>query len=621
VGTRSAVTEPDGEHAAVQRRTVRVLVASQILGGVGVGAGFAVISLLAFDLTGTASLSGIPPTVMALGAAAAALAIARLAVRSGRRSGLVTGYLVGAGGAALAVVAAVAGSFLLHVVSSLGFGFATAANLHVMRGVGMTSAQIRRAAAFGPGVAAATGAVAGAVASVVAAQCFPIGAASVVEPKPGIDIDVAVLSAGLIAVPVIVAAGAVVAAVLAEQKKRAGITSRRSTVAAAASVAGLPVPVVTGARLALETGPGQRAVAVRPVLFGVTAGVAVVLGALTFAAAVEDTSTNPRRLGILHGAEAYVGFSGFSFNDASVEAVFTALAETPGVSGVQDVIGNIAQSGGEQILVVADVAVGAPGEYILAEGRPPTGSAETVVGLRAADVLNVAVGDTVTVSGADRDVELAVVGIGVLDSLDTSVIATTRLAYDALFGEQFMFRMGEVQFEPGVDFPTILPSLRHSVADVPGATPDDVGIIPPEYDVPGLRFLRPLPIWLAGFVAALTLGAVGHAVATTVQRRRADIAVLRSLGMTPAQTWGVVTTSATVLATAGLAVGIPLGVALGRNAWRYVADALYVHYVPPVAWLALILVVPLALLAANLLAMWPARRAASMRVGHVLRAE
>jgi hypothetical protein len=35
----------------------------------------------------------------------------------------------------------------------------------------------------------------------------------------------------------------------------------------------------------------------------------------------------------------------------------------------------------------------------------------------------------------------------------------------------------------------------------------------------------------------------------------------------------------------------------------------------------LLLVAPVTLLAANLLAAWPSQRAASMRVGHVLRAE
>ncbi|MGH8777232.1 MAG: hypothetical protein ACRDWI_19535 [Jiangellaceae bacterium] len=81
------------------------------------------------------------------------------------------------------------------------------------------------------------------------------------------------------------------------------------------------------------------------------------------------------------------------------------------------------------------------------------------------------------------------------------------------------------------------------------------------------------------------------------------------------------TTQATVLALVGLVAGIPLGVALGRTVWRSVADVMYVHYVPPAVWLASSLVVLFSLLTANLLAAWPARRAGSLPVAGVLRAE
>jgi MFS family permease len=113
----------------LQRHTLRVLVTSQVLGGVGVGSGIAVIGLLAYDLSGTESLSGVSATASTLGAAGAALVIARITAVRGRRPGLVRGYLVGGLGAGLAIVAAVAGSFPLHVVASLAFGWASAANL------------------------------------------------------------------------------------------------------------------------------------------------------------------------------------------------------------------------------------------------------------------------------------------------------------------------------------------------------------------------------------------------------------------------------------------------------------------------------------------------------------
>lgn len=112
----------------VQRRVRRVLVAAQALGGIGVGAGISVVGLLAYELSSTEALSGVPATTSTLGSAAAAYAIAATTGR-GRRPGLVAAYLVGTLGALVAVAAAVLGSFPLHVGAAALFGSAGAANL------------------------------------------------------------------------------------------------------------------------------------------------------------------------------------------------------------------------------------------------------------------------------------------------------------------------------------------------------------------------------------------------------------------------------------------------------------------------------------------------------------
>ena len=63
-----------------------------------------------------------------LGTAIAAYLLARLMSHRGRRIGLVAGYLIGAAGAVLAVVAGVIGSMLLLLVGALLLGTTTAAN-------------------------------------------------------------------------------------------------------------------------------------------------------------------------------------------------------------------------------------------------------------------------------------------------------------------------------------------------------------------------------------------------------------------------------------------------------------------------------------------------------------
>ena len=80
------------DQATVQRRTLRVLSAAQVLGGVGVGSAIAVGGLIAEDVSGSTALSGLCQTASVLGGAIAALPMSRLmsatrpATRAGRRA-------------------------------------------------------------------------------------------------------------------------------------------------------------------------------------------------------------------------------------------------------------------------------------------------------------------------------------------------------------------------------------------------------------------------------------------------------------------------------------------------------------------------------------------------------
>jgi ABC-type antimicrobial peptide transport system permease subunit len=130
-----------------------------------------------------------------------------------------------------------------------------------------------------------------------------------------------------------------------------------------------------------------------------------------------------------------------------------------------------------------------------------------------------------------------------------------------------------------------------------------------------------LPLVLSAFLAVLAVGAVGHALSIAVRRRSHELAVLRALGLTRRQSRLVVVTQASLLAAIGVLFGIPLGLALGRVLWHAAADMTPLAYEPPIAMIALLLIAPVALLAANLLAAWPARRAARLHAGQILRTE
>ena len=117
-----------GDLVVLQRRTVRVLVLTQAVGALGITIGIATASLLAKDLSGSEALSGLAQTAQVLGAAVISLLLASVMARRGRRIGLVTGYVLGAAGGGLAVLAGVVGSMALLLVGAVLIGAGTSAN-------------------------------------------------------------------------------------------------------------------------------------------------------------------------------------------------------------------------------------------------------------------------------------------------------------------------------------------------------------------------------------------------------------------------------------------------------------------------------------------------------------
>ncbi|WUW38374.1 MFS transporter [Micromonospora rifamycinica] len=119
-------TRPDV--APIQRRTLRLLIATQIIGGIGVAIGISVGALLAARVAGVA-VAGLAQSCGVVGAALLAVPVTRIMNGHGRRPGLVVAYLVGAVGAALVVLATVTGGVPLLFLGMLLFGGGTAANL------------------------------------------------------------------------------------------------------------------------------------------------------------------------------------------------------------------------------------------------------------------------------------------------------------------------------------------------------------------------------------------------------------------------------------------------------------------------------------------------------------
>ncbi|MEI3612010.1 MFS transporter [Pseudogracilibacillus sp. SO30301A] len=111
------------------KRTLIIVVISQIFGGAGLAAGITVGALLAEKMLGTNAFAGFPAALFTLGSAGAALAVGRLSNRFGRRMGLATGFITGGLGAIGVVIAAVTNSVLLLFFFLLVYGAGTATNL------------------------------------------------------------------------------------------------------------------------------------------------------------------------------------------------------------------------------------------------------------------------------------------------------------------------------------------------------------------------------------------------------------------------------------------------------------------------------------------------------------
>lgn len=113
----------------LQRRTVHSLMTVNAFGYGGFVAVLAVMTLLGQDLLGSDTLAGVPAAAATLGTALAASPLAIRSRRRGRRSGIAAGYVVGAVGAGLGLVAGQAGQFWVLVAAMFLFGAANASNL------------------------------------------------------------------------------------------------------------------------------------------------------------------------------------------------------------------------------------------------------------------------------------------------------------------------------------------------------------------------------------------------------------------------------------------------------------------------------------------------------------
>lgn len=502
-----------------------------------------------------------------------------------------------------------------------------AAELRTGRALGFTNREATLAAIVGPLLAGAVGAILAIAAAYVASRWMPIGTASYTEPDPGMHANWTVFGIGGATIVVAVAAASAFAARRTLTARRAA-HPRGSRTAALVGRAGLGTPVEVGTRLALEPGRGASAVPVGPALIGSVVGVMGVVAAFSFARGVDDAVGHPERFGQVAELTTFVGYNGMTdATEGELAAYVEALRTLPDVNAASDTVtqtATFAETGTTAALWTLRPGAGELGAVTL-DGHLPETADEIALAPDTLAAIGADVGDRVTLAGQLGPRQFTV-------SAEALVIAGPHNGYAdggyvtpdgfARMFDTFKYRMVLIDLADGLPPAATAQQIGTDMAAI---DPGFAGMVPevltPPPEIQTLAQVRGLPLALGAFLAVLALTAIGYSLAAAVRRRAGDLAMLRALGMTRSQTRTVIASQATVLATVGLAAGVPLGLLVGVRVWRSVAGFTPFEYVTPWAAWALVLVGPVAVAAANLLAALPARRASRATVAHALRAE
>ena len=480
-----------------------------------------------------------------------------------------------------------------------------------LRALGMTRGQLAAVAAVRVVPMGVLGALAAAGAAAGASALFPVGLGRLTEPTPGIELNLAVLGIGLVAIVVgVVSVGAAMGLASSNVPRPSSRLRARRAVSART---GLPVTAMLGARLAFDRGASRRTASPRQTVVVGAVSVALVLGVGAYLAGLSH----------LHGDRAAHGFPW----DAMVGNVNFPLdaAQLADLRDDSNIVASarvaaLERSGLDQTHLVSlwaqDTSVTAVGVEAL-RGRMPTSNNEIALGARTLESLGRDVGDTVslTVAPDSPATSMTIVGVVLLPSAEEEIGSGALITLDGLaavvpdLAPQFMV----IRLRDGVDRSAAIARLiaHHDNAVMLDVRPAQIA---------NLWRVRWLPLLGAVTVALLGAVLVWYTLAAAARARAREIAVLRSLGMTPDGIRSIVVWQGLLIAGSMLVLGVPIGLVSGAFAWRSIAQPMGVDshaVVSPLVVLVLPVVVGISVLAAYM----SARRDRRASVASVLRAE
>jgi hypothetical protein len=482
-----------------------------------------------------------------------------------------------------------------------------------LRALGMTTHQLAGLAAARGVLIAVPATAAMAATAFLLSAAAPVGWARDLDPARGLQLDRAATALGALAV----LAGVVGASVLGAARagaapgRAAGAgaghrTPAPSRLAATLARWGAPAAAQTGVRMALGRRTAAATVPVRATLVSAVTAVTIVVLALTFARSVTHLLDTPRLYGQSWDYESY--------NDPT-PAENRAAMRDPAVQDLAEAFSGPLHVGDRVVGARATADRKGRVDPTVIEGRAPRAAGEALLGTKTLDALHLRIGDRVPVRGTARAMSLRIVGRGVLpadkwtgqgEGLVLRLAALKRIAPEAPAGAVL------IRLRPGADRDAALARLDRLYGLTVTVRPQEVSDLGRTHGAPAL---------VGAVLTLAAAAALAHLLVTSVRRRRRDLAILQALGLTRPQIQAVVAWQATTVAAVGVLVGVPLGLGLGRFGWNVVADRLGVAPEPVTPIALAVLVAPAAILLANLIAAWPARRAAATPPAVALRAE
>ena len=505
--------------------------------------------------------------------------------------------------------------------------FLEATDNATLAALGMTADQLWmvgliRAATVGVGAA-----VVAAVTAIAVSALTPFGTARIAEPHPGIAIDLLVLGVGAVVLVIALIAVAVVptwrlSRVLGTAGGDVEVERPHRSLASILVPGVLPPTVGVGVRMALQPGRGRSTVPVRSSLTAVSVALAALVAAFTFGASLGHMLSTPRLYGSSWDAVVT------TTSAIKIDDVVPAIAADHHVSAVAaaDTGTPLAIDGQRVDGLVLRPARGLIQPTVV-EGRAPTAAGELLLGTKTLRRLHRAIGDEVTVQITvvrPHPVRFRIVGSGVLPP--TSDAGQLGEGAAMIYSSEQLLAPPDinipasstafVRFAPGVN--------RHgAMAALARDSGDGYAVLAPPKPTDIVNFGRvsSLPVIVGVLLGLLAAATLAHTLITSIQRRRRDLAVLKTLGFLPAQVRRAVAWQATSFCAAALVIAIPAGAIVGRWAWDVFARQIGTIAEPVVPPVALLILVPATVLLANLVAATPAFVAGRILPAPVLRTE